>query len=316
MLDNHGFSTHKMGFFITYIYNTLNTNPQNILIMKKLLTITTGLCGMAVAMTAQTTVTANLDQTMRVQKGGESGTVYEALFQGGTNAGFQGLKTLRDMVEKADGFPPVANPEDAPIGWTGSNVVHGLSVVFTPDASAVAAINAASQLNFEFSVANVQGTAADGSIEIYMTRVGPLVGGNTGPLGGNWGGYKNYNGTGEGYEANGSTLVASIVPSIVQSYSLDVTNIFNTVYGGSMNAGEEVSFLIIMQDDVVTAGTLGDAITNSTPGVTNRTNIELGTALDQSMGPSLVAVPEPSTYAAILGAAALGLIAFRRRRQK
>ncbi|MGC9453085.1 MAG: PEP-CTERM sorting domain-containing protein, partial [Oceanipulchritudo sp.] len=64
--------------------------------------------------------------------------------------------------------------------------------------------------------------------------------------------------------------------------------------------------------DVVTAGVLGDAITNSTPGVANRTNIELGTAVDQSTGPVLV-VPEPSTYAAILGALALGFILIRRR---
>lgn len=284
--------------------------------MKRLLIPTIGLCGFAFAMSAQlTTVSANLDQTMRVQKGGEDGTVYEAVFQGGTNAGFQGLKTLRDMVEKTAGFPPVNDPEDAPIGWTGSNVVHGLSVIFTPDAAAVTDINAAGQLKFQFSVSSVQGTGADGSIDIYMTRVGTLVGGNTGPLGGNWGGYKNFNGTGEGYEANVNTLVASIDPDSVQSYDFDVTAIWNSVYGGSMNTGDEIAFLIVMQDDVVTAGTLGDAITNSTPGVTNRTNIELGTALDQSAGPILVAVPEPSTYAALLGAIALGFILIRRRRQ-
>jgi hypothetical protein len=282
----------------------------------RILLTTLGIGSMLLAanLQAQTSITANLDQTMRVQKGGEDGVVYEALFQGGTNAGFQGLKTLRDMVEKEAGFPPLPDPENAPIGWTGSNVVHGLSVIFTPDASAVSAINAAGQLKFEFSVASTQGTAADGTIEIYMTRVGTLVGGNSGPLGGNWGGYKNYNGTGEGYEANASTLVGSIDPTLVQSYSFDVTSIFTSVYGGSMNPGDEVAFLIIMQDDVVTAGVLGDAITNSTPGVTNRTNIELGTAIDQSAGPLFVAVPEPSTYAAIIGALALGFILIRRRR--
>lgn len=267
---------------------------------------------LASSLQAQINVTANLDETMRVQKGGESGVVYEALFQGGTNAGFQGLKTMRAMVEKTEGFPPVNIPENAPIGWTGSNVVHGLSVIFTPNASQVIDYASQNLLEFKFSVANIEGTGADGAIEIYMTRVGTLVGGNTGGLGGNWGGYKNYNGTGEGYEANASTLVGSINPTLVQSYSFNVSSIFNTVYGGSMNAGDEVAFLIIMQDDVVTAGALGDAITNSTPGVANRTNIELGTAVDQSTGPVLV-VPEPSTYAAILGALALGFILIRRR---
>jgi len=67
-------------------------------------------------------------------------------------------------------------------------------------------------------------------------------------------------------------------------------------------------------DDGTYANTMMISATNTGPGARTLTAIERGILTD--IGYSMTAIPEPSTYAAILGVVALGVTVIRRRRQK
>lgn len=66
-------------------------------------------------------------------------------------------------------------------------------------------------------------------------------------------------------------------------------------------------------DDGTYANTLMISATPAGQGIRVLTAIEVG--ILQDIGYTLTAIPEPSTYAAILGAAALGVTIIRRRRR-
>jgi hypothetical protein len=66
-------------------------------------------------------------------------------------------------------------------------------------------------------------------------------------------------------------------------------------------------------DDATYANTMMIAATTTGPGARTLTAIEVGILTD--LGYTMSAIPEPSTYAAILGAAALGVTIIRRRRR-
>lgn len=67
-------------------------------------------------------------------------------------------------------------------------------------------------------------------------------------------------------------------------------------------------------DDGTYPNTMMISATNTGPGARTLTAIERGILTD--IGYTMAAIPEPSTYAAILGAAVLGVTVIRRRRQK
>ena len=66
-------------------------------------------------------------------------------------------------------------------------------------------------------------------------------------------------------------------------------------------------------DDATYANTMMIAATTTGPGARTLTAIEVGILTD--LGYTMSAIPEPSTYAAILGTAALGVTIIRRRRR-
>jgi hypothetical protein len=107
--------------------------------------------------------------------------------------------------------------------------------------------------------------------------------------------------TGNGMRFNGANAMAANGGNLVQIYSPGTT--WSDGSSGAHTA------------DSIYANTMMISATSTGPGARTLTAIEQGILKDIGYTMSASAIPEPSTYAAILGAAALGVTVIRRRRR-